>query len=147
VDSQKHSWSLFPVKEKETIDASLPADTQYAQQISPRIDYSLVNNWMKACNEDHPKCAADELQSVRIPGFRAIDCRTRDLRTIAISDSYAALSYVWAQVPEGDDSFTLAGRLPQLIEDTISVTLNLGIPFLWIDRYCIEVCGSNISFA
>lgn len=50
------------------------------------------------------------------------------------------LSYVWGSGPveelyPGD---RLPKNLPKTIEDTLSVALKLGIPFVWVDRYCID---------
>lgn len=50
------------------------------------------------------------------------------------------LSYVWGSGPveELDQDDRLPENLPKTIEDTLFVALKLGIPFVWVDRYCID---------
>ena len=59
-------------------------------------------------------------------------CPTLDKR-------YACLSYVWGDVPADKtscDNEPLAD-IPQTVADAIVVTQQLGIRYLWVDRYCI----------
>jgi hypothetical protein len=144
IDADEHSWSLFPLVASKgsalpKVPNHCPSHGNYVRGSS--VDYNSINEWMKECRTNHQQCAPDKGWRLHAPGFRAIDCRTRELRAVSISDSYAALSYVCAQVPENQINADgrLPSPLPQLIEDAITVALNLGIPFLWVDRYCITV--------
>jgi hypothetical protein len=59
---------------------------------------------------------------------------------------YVALSYVWGPatvqgpVPEGK---TLPDRLPRTVEDAMTVAKELGLRYLWVDRFCLD--RSNMS--
>jgi hypothetical protein len=76
---------------------------------------------------------------------------------------YAALSYVWgADSAENTTTFqdqhmakaeatqrtssALPGKLPKVIEDAIFVCKKLSIPYLWVDRYCIDQ-GDRVRLA
>lgn len=50
------------------------------------------------------------------------------------------MSYVWgsSKFHELTSDGQLPSRLPKTIEDAITVAKNLGITYLWIDRYCID---------
>jgi hypothetical protein len=54
---------------------------------------------------------------------------------------YLALSYVWGgnSTPSVDLKINenLPNNLPRIIEDSVTVANNLGIFYLWVDRYCI----------
>jgi hypothetical protein len=52
---------------------------------------------------------------------------------------YVALSYVWGTEETAIQfSETLPAELLLTIQDAITITLNFGYLFLWIDRYCIN---------
>lgn len=68
-----------------------------------------------------------------------IDCKSWTLCGAA-DNPYVCLSYVWGDTPAAaanPDNAELA-NIPQTISDAISVTLELGIQYLWVDRYCID---------
>jgi hypothetical protein len=70
--------------------------------------------------------------------LRVIDCHTREL-VPAEGRSYAALSYTWGKNEKAPTySKQLHETLPSTIEDAITVTLQLGCRYIWIDRYCIN---------
>ncbi|CZR67558.1 uncharacterized protein PAC_17457 [Phialocephala subalpina] len=68
-----------------------------------------------------------------------IDCETRKI-VPASNNPYIALSYVWGQIssPSSSSLEFLPEDLPHTIEDSITVTLRLGLRYLWIDRFCIN---------
>lgn len=117
----------------------------------PFVDYGAMRQWISCCKVNHKKCALPAPQpnhkdlEIYRRGFRAIDCVKKKFENVSGPEQFVALSYVWAQVPEQPNE-QVAGRLPQilpqLIEDARIVTLELGIRFLWVDRYCITVCLS-----
>lgn len=71
-----------------------------------------------------------------------IDCKTRKLVYGGKGAEYAALSYVWGfHRAEGvlQDRRILPNPFPeQLIEDALACASKLNIPYLWVDRYCID---------
>lgn len=83
----------------------------------------------------------------------AIDCDSGKLVSPPSSCAYAALSYVWgaissAEQVEHDTSICNSGtnqsylaldeRAPRVVQDAITVTKELGLKYLWVDKYCIN---------
>ncbi|KAL2072012.1 hypothetical protein VTL71DRAFT_11355 [Oculimacula yallundae] len=100
------------------------------------IDYRIIKDWLQICQELH--CRGCKTTGIKVPGLRLIDCKTRAL--VPASDHiYITLSYLWGR-DEDETPYTcqLPAELPMTIEDAISVTLQLGFRYLWIDRYCID---------
>lgn len=84
-----------------------------------------------------------------LPELEVIDCKTRKLALWDRKAEFAALSYVWGpeteQNPTGDSPKPQQSRhiLPdpfpeEVIEDALACTSELNIPYLWVDRYCIN---------
>lgn len=143
-DARKDEWLLIPLRQSTRSTLLKGIDDLHGRRNrvrGPRIDYDLVKAWMEDCRANHGECTARNKWKRPPTSFRAIDCRTRQLRSLTVTDRYAALSYVWAQIPEQSQQSgeRIGGLFPRLIEDAIAVTLNLGILFLWVDRYCITV--------
>lgn len=73
--------------------------------------------------------------------------RVKVLVSEGLSAQYAALSYCWGYTPQVTTtqarlpSFVKDGieisKLPKTLQDAITVTRKLGIPYLWIDSLCI----------
>jgi hypothetical protein len=107
-----------------------------------RINYQQLESWMKHCDEKHAGCRRwdSSRDDLSLDGFRLLDVRTGDVVPAAGQTiRYAALSYVWGPPPpevpisnaEQNHSF------PKTIEDAMEVSKELGLDFLWVDRYCI----------
>jgi hypothetical protein len=75
-----------------------------------------------------------------VPGLKVIDCSSGRICIATPDQPYVALSYVWGtshattqQIPRK------AGQtFPRTIEDAMLVAKELRIPYLWVDRYCID---------
>ena len=139
--------SFIYIFDKSPFDNSLP-------KWEPYVNFKLMSRWMNGCQESHSYCQRKYDYVLRIDGsgginatpnvvegMKLIDCRARRIVNAEARHEYAALSYVWGFLSE-DGSQKLSGKrlpakLPQLIEDIITVTMRLGLRYLWIDRYCI----------
>jgi hypothetical protein len=100
-------------------------------------DLSLVKSWIAECEEKHVG-GCQELCPYGLP-LRVMDCASRTLCHIEPSTPYVALSYVWGSASSGViKSSTIPQDLPKTIEDAMYVALQLGMPHLWVDRYCID---------
>lgn len=100
-----------------------------------RIDYDAVKIWISRCVEKHSACLNE---GGYVPGMKVIDCATRKIVKPQPDTRYAALSYVWGKgAPEKYVYPSLPVDLPLVIEDAITVCKKLGIPYIWVDRYCI----------
>ncbi|KAL2071780.1 hypothetical protein VTL71DRAFT_13015 [Oculimacula yallundae] len=101
-----------------------------------QIDYRAIRHWLKICHELHVgRCDSARTE---VPNLQVIDCENRAI--VPASDhTYLTLSYLWGDVKD-DSLFSeqLPESMPQTIEDALSVTLQLGFRYLWIDRYCIN---------
>jgi hypothetical protein len=106
---------------------------------SRRVNYGLAKDWIRHCRADHKGYCTYQpsIATHSIPGFKTIDCETRQVIKHTRRVEYVALSYVW-----GSGSYASTRSLPnpafRVIEDAITVTKELGFRYLWIDRYCIS---------
>ena len=83
-------------------------------------------------------CNAQRREEISLQHFKLIDCHTHQVVTADHAD-YVALSYVWGPTEDCHEfSEQLPATLPWTIEDAITVTQNLGLRYIWIDRYCIN---------
>ena len=117
-----------------------------------RINYSRVQQWLEKCQTLHAKtCGRREIFSlVRVV---CIDCYTREVGEIASGEMYLALSYVWGPTSAGqyeqnteDSSSRLlpTNGVPRIVEDAMQVVRELGLRYLWVDKFCIDQHHSNI---
>lgn len=125
-------------------------DTQLQQQfhtvkrLAPAIrDFGFLREWVDKCESLHgSKCSlvAENLMWPR--NLVLIACRERRLVRGITRVKYAALSYVWGTKGAANPLLTSSGclplHLPPTIEDAISIALQCGIEYVWIDRYCID---------
>ncbi|KAJ8110879.1 hypothetical protein OPT61_g6397 [Boeremia exigua] len=97
-------------------------------------DFSWMQAAVLACSQHHTDCLSKDLLSV--PGLRVIDCSASSaaLSIVLLPESgqYAALSYVWGLV------YTDRTEYPAVIADAVKVTRELGLRYLWVDKYCID---------
>ena len=111
-----------------------------------------ISSWLASCTsgrKGHKTCPKWELQTSALL-MRVIDVTsaTPKLHTPNASQvgQYAALSYCWGgPQPHGTTNARLAeyhsalpmNDLPATIQDAISITRALLVPFLWVDSLCI----------
>jgi hypothetical protein len=120
----------------------LPAEGSLPCAISldiGRANMCLASKWVRLCYQRHEGLCGEKLEHV-VPGLKVIDCISRKICVATHGNPYVALSYVWGSpLP---DSHELPGEalqtFPQTIEDAIVVAKKLEIPYLWVDRYCID---------
>jgi serine/threonine protein kinase len=107
-------------------------------------DWSPLISWLSTCNNTHTDCGHSRKHKITKP-LRLFDCHERKL-IVAFDRKYAALSYCWGDVWKSKVMFgqvwseyaRFSSKLPQIIEDAISVTQKLGLRYLWIDQLCIN---------
>ncbi|KAE9371965.1 HET-domain-containing protein [Stipitochalara longipes BDJ] len=98
--------------------------------------FECIKDWIGLCTRQHKMCNLETRSS--IPSQKLIDCETgvivpgQDL-------PYVALSYVWGlSSDKSEDPNRLPAKLPNTIQDAMTVTKRLGYRYLWVDRYCID---------
>ncbi|KAK4452696.1 heterokaryon incompatibility protein-domain-containing protein [Podospora aff. communis PSN243] len=107
--------------------------------------------WLDACRKQHKKCGRAE------DGFvptRLLHLEAQDKTRITLCEklkgplTYAALSHHWSaetetvilkttNIKQRKESGIPLTRLPQMMQDVVSVLRGLGIAYLWIDSLCI----------
>lgn len=99
-----------------------------------RVDYAPLATWFKLIR-DIPRESMDVLP------VSVIDCHKREIVPVRGPCDYVALSYVWgpAAVQEAaSKGNSLPSRLPRTVEDAMTVVKELGLRYLWVDRYCLD---------
>lgn len=131
-------WALSPSRPRAISEnrALEPGESGLEFGIPRRtVDFDRLRRWLNDCRHCEP-CA----RPLDLPGMRVIDCELREIVPLpAAHPEYATLSYVWGQseTPLSTDG-KLPVRLPLTIEDSITVCQELGVRYLWVDRYCIQ---------
>ncbi|KAF2439492.1 HET-domain-containing protein, partial [Karstenula rhodostoma CBS 690.94] len=109
-------------------------DAKLTISSEPRVDLDLFRKWNEGCQQ-HDDCLPDEASDLE--RLKVIDCETRTVQMAPEKCRFVALSYLWG--PHEDfASQPLPAEQTRTIEDAITVTLGLGLRYLWVDRYCIE---------
>lgn len=142
-----------------------PAPGYHTRVLSAGADYAQVRALLARCERTHVTAVSSdgEVEGVEVvdpplelvlPDLLVIDCESERLVRAGPGCKFAALSYVWGRSREedgqhhGDDDndeeqfqFDLGRRsrpLPRTVRDAMHVVRELGLRFLWVDRYCIR---------
>ncbi|KAF2129809.1 HET-domain-containing protein [Dothidotthia symphoricarpi CBS 119687] len=114
------------------------------------VDFDILKTWIDDCQNHHLQhCTRKDYERLdHPPGFRVIDCYTKEIIEVSTRCTYVALSYVWGAPTENESSScpepgcsrydTLPLRLPRTVQDAVEVVVRLGYRYLWIDKYCID---------
>ncbi|KAI3323781.1 HET-domain-containing protein [Xylariaceae sp. AK1471] len=106
-----------------------------------RVNYEPLRKWCSRFQEFD--AWRDEKADMTEFPLRVIDCSTRELVPVHKGCRYVALSYVWGAAASQNweafaDSNTLPPSLPATVEDAMVVVSELGLCYLWVDRYCLD---------
>lgn len=131
-----------------SIANGLPQSTKVAETLS------LARKWIATCIGEHQRCNTNSQKTGWYP-TRLLDCGTAEApetcRLVETSDTvvdgpYMTLSHCWGHTDclklttenraEFLDQIPLS-LLPQLYQNAVDVTKNLGVRYLWIDSLCI----------
>lgn len=106
-------------------------------------EFALVRSWLADCHEEHEIVCAKSIHR-RPEGMILLDCEDKNL-CVNMEQPYVCLSYVWGNAsssPPAAHSRQPAGMLPNVLPRTIldamTITRELGLRYLWVDRYCID---------
>lgn len=123
----------------------------------------LLRGWLRWCDEEHGECKQSQAEREAVLPTRLLyvgDLSNRDIKqdrirlicaSEATSRHYVALSHCWGQLPRDEQKrFCLTreninrrqqgfsvSELPKTFQDSVTVTRELGLPYLWIDSLCI----------
>ena len=109
----------------------------------------LLREWLADCDLNHRNHANLSLADPELP-TRVLDVRDRTMLHLRCTKGergkYIALSHCWGKATTFSTSWENLSefckeiklcQLPKTFQDTVEVTQELGIPFLWIDSLCI----------
>jgi hypothetical protein len=117
-------------------------DSNCAQPVQDLWDCVKARSWMETCTRCHGSVCEHEV--LEIPGMNLIDCKDMVIVKAAQEMRWLALSYVWGANSQTADpaGYRVGSNIsldtPATIRDAISVTLQLGYRYLWVDEYCID---------
>lgn len=125
------------IAEKSALEQT-PA-TPSANFLPALVDFKLLQEWL-----DSSECEKSLIEGTNpVRNLMVIDCESREIIK-APPEKYVALSYVWGQEnPREGELEVKEGRLylkrplEKSIEDALTVTQQLNLRYLWVDRYCI----------
>lgn len=99
------------------------------------IDYDLIRHWIADCKKTHTeRCSPISVNTIQ--NLRVIDCKTRSVIDAPRDCRYVALSYVW-----GSQDPYQANKFAPVVEDSITVVLQLGLKYLWVDKHVSALCA------
>ncbi|KAH6642715.1 heterokaryon incompatibility protein-domain-containing protein [Boeremia exigua] len=117
-----------------------PRKFQHALQhkFPQQVDVAKLRTWIGDCENFHDQyCTPSQLPD--LVGMKIIDCERQVVVDVPRDCKFVALSYVWGdQFSQSKSSFGPQAKLPKTIQDSIQLTQQLGLRYLWIDRYCID---------
>lgn len=123
----------------------------YGYALQENANYSRILAMLHRCQHFHDDCHVNN--GFEFPqNARVIDCITRQIVPMVEGLPYIALSYMWggstgphgsrlSESPSPPDF--LPKTLPQMIQDTLNVTVRLDHRYLWVDWFCIDQCHST----
>ncbi|KAI2775637.1 HET-domain-containing protein [Daldinia loculata] len=126
--------------------AEHPKPGLFRPQVVPRrFDYQRARLWLEFCREHHAQqcCSMVEI----VPRMELIDCETWTIVKAEAGMRWVALSYLWRQeerveepleVSHESPSSRLPSSVPNSVKDAATVVKQLGLRYLWVDRYCID---------
>jgi hypothetical protein len=109
-----------------------------ARELSDEANLDLVRTFLEVCREHHRGTCGRLISHDPIEqDFRVIDCTADDPTLIGAEKQpwgikYAALSYVWGTSSADGEPW------PKTVLDAVTVTKELGLQYLWVDRLCIN---------
>jgi hypothetical protein len=157
---QKTEWPSSAAKRRNLhflLDEHQPLPFRCLQM--NKINMNFMKSCIAGCRRFHSRyCAEPEpkvFSKIRTSlGFKLLDCITRRIIKPPEIFEYIALSYVWGQPLQqrsnGADSLPRAKDelppvLPETIENAITLTVQLGFQYLWVDKYCIDQSSPPIE--
>ncbi|CAN9435741.1 unnamed protein product [Alternaria alternata] len=112
------------------------------------IDFGIIQSWMYPCAAGHKECNVPRSPASLPTMMRLVDCELRQVVSASPSHRYSALSYVWVRGKSANDDLyfdnVFPASLPRTIEDALQVTKKLGLRYIWIDRYCIDLGDAEL---
>lgn len=141
-ESLQETGLLFFRRSEQPFQGRSPLDVRRIKQ--DVVDYAFIHECLKYCRRNHAKhCGRPRRKHA--PPFRVIECRTLAVLEVPPACEYVALSYLWGELDPSNPPYLAIcrgwldlQRVPKVISDSIHFTLECGLRYLWVDRYCIN---------
>jgi hypothetical protein len=110
------------------------------QLVMKYCNYKMINSWLAFCQSRNRECVIHD----PVGNLLVLDCISLEVIVAPETCKYVALSYVWAKVPISSSLASQESKTRRSVHftptvmDAISVTLQLGYQYLWVDRYCVD---------
>ena len=107
--------------------------------VRANVDWEFLRTCMRECAFTHTATCCTYFPNAYTP-LKVIDCRSRKVVDFPQDGRYLALSYIWGSAQSAESIIIqdmLPDSTPTTILDAMEVTLQLGLQYLWVDRYCI----------
>jgi hypothetical protein len=111
----------------------------WPKPVGANVNWEFLRTCVKECAFNHPTTCLTDFHNGYKP-LKVIDCQSRKVVNFPLNVRYLALSYVWGSEQSAKSTINqdmLPDTIPTTISDAMEVTLQLGLQFLWVDRYCI----------
>jgi len=116
-----------------------------------KINYELVMNWIRDCQENDEECSVRSLTNAQRPhDLTVIDVELQCLTLLPPNSAYLTLSYCWGGTIQFVNKRELTQELfinyalkrngicvSQTLRDAMLLTAALGERYLWVDALCI----------
>ncbi|EKJ69830.1 hypothetical protein FPSE_09987 [Fusarium pseudograminearum CS3096] len=134
----------FPLQPLDTFGKAFPDSTEGTVRIvQKKPNYAAISAWLRYCHDRHLPCQSE--YSPPLKNIFLIDVYEKTLVSYPGDSTkpveYLALSYVWGS----GANYRVSGpgpiaieRLSQTVQDSIAVTKNLKMRYLWVDAVCID---------
>jgi hypothetical protein len=152
-------FRVLKADEQEALASHIRHETGFLSLISPdraqpeiaanpicleSYDIGFAKRCLARClNNHYDLCNSRNIEA--IPFFRLINCQSRKVVTAPPDAHYATLSYVWGTpastglIPSTETNhWPDLQDCPKVISDSLEVTLDLDLKYLWVDKYCIN---------
>jgi hypothetical protein len=107
--------------------------------VGANVDWEFLRTCVRECSSTHTATCCTYFPNAYTP-LKVIDCRSRRVIDFPQNGRYLALSYIWGSAQSAESIIIqdmLPDSIPTTILDAMEVTLQLGLQYLWVDRYCI----------
>lgn len=142
---KSRSWQHDALMRGEILYSEAGAISQpTASSIVGDIPYKRLKVELDCCIQELADGNEPILSTVDIPDMLLIDCYYRKIVPAPAGADYMGLSYIWGPKERSKEPFvTTLGdmnpvNLARTIDDALTVTRELGLRYLWVDRYCID---------
>ncbi|KAE8374900.1 HET-domain-containing protein [Aspergillus bertholletiae] len=97
------------------------------------VDFGFIHKSLSYCAAHH--CCGRPAYSIQ-GCITVYDYKNDCTVDVELPCLYIALSYVWGD--SGRKEYGRYNRRPQVLEDLIAIAEQLKIPYVWVDKYCID---------